>query len=247
MPIIDMHAHIGNFDGFVSGGEKTIDQLVELWDASEIEKGVISILDGVDIKGANDQALAACAHHPGRVFAYIYLNPTRLEDSLRELERRQGDERFVGIKLHPANDVYFPFLDDYAPLYERIEKSGLPTLWHSGTYPFSGPLQIAAVARRFPGSVHILGHFGIAEMSWECDPSAALADNIVVDTSINPIIPLINDFIEKYGAERVLWGSDWPFYHVEYERLKVQFLGHSAADRERIIGGNAQRILRFPE
>jgi predicted TIM-barrel fold metal-dependent hydrolase len=152
---------------------------------------------------------------------------------------------FRGVKLHPANDCYFPFHDAYNPVYEQIEKSGLPTLWHTGTYPYSHPLQIAAVARKFPGSQHILGHFGIAELSWECAPAAELADNVIVDTSINPIIGLINDFIERFGAGRVLWGSDFPFYHIEYERLKIQFLGFSEDDREKIGGGNSAALFGF--
>lgn len=245
MTRIDSHAHIGDFPGFVSGGERTPEMLVDLWDASEIERGMISVLDHGDAPGANDRVRAAAAAHPGRIYGYIYLYPPDIEGSLRELERCRQWGCFRGVKLHPANDCYFPFHDAYNPVYEQIEKSGLPTLWHTGTYPYSHPLQIAAVARKFPGSQHILGHFGIAELSWECAPAAELADNVIVDTSINPIIGLINDFIERFGAGRVLWGSDFPFYHIEYERLKIQFLGFSEDDREKIGGGNAAALFGF--
>ena len=243
MSLIDAHAHIGDFPGFVSGGERTPEILIEQWDASGVERGIISVLDHGDVRGANDRVRQAAEAYPDRIFGYIYLNPPDLAGSLDELERCAAFPCFKGVKLHPANDCYFPFYEGYFPLYERIEALGWPTLWHTGTYPYSHPLQIATVARRFPGSTHILGHFGIAELSWECAPAAALADNVVVDTSINPIIGLINDFIARFGAERVLWGSDYPFYHVEYERLKIQFLGFDDADRALIAHANANRLF----
>lgn len=243
MPRIDSHAHIGDFPGFVSGGPRTAATLIDQWDAAGIERGMISVLDSHDVPGANDRVKAAAAEHPDRIFGYVYLYPPDLEGALRELERCRGEACFRGVKLHPANDGYFPFSAGFDPLFARIEELGLPVLWHTGTYPYSHPLQVATVARRFPGSTHILAHFGIAELSWECAPAAELADNLVVDTSINPIIGLINDFIAQFGAERVLWGSDYPFYHVEYERMKLQFLGTTEVERELIGGANAARLF----
>jgi hypothetical protein len=217
--------------------------LIAEWDRAGVEKGLISILDNHDLTGANDRVIAAAQAYPGRIFGFVYLYPPNLEGSLRELERCRQHDCFRGVKLHPANDCYYPFSEGFDPLYARIEELGLPVLWHTGTFPFSSPLQVATVARRFPGSVHILAHFGISEMSWECAPAAELAANVVVDTSINPIIGLMNDFIERFGPERMLWGSDYPWYDVSYELMKVPFLGSSDAERALIAGANAARIF----
>ena len=240
---IDAHAHLGDFPGFVSGGDHTAAMLVDEWDGSGVDCGVISILEPHNPREGNERVEAACRAFPGRIYGYVYINPHDVEGSLAELDRCGTIDCFRGVKLHPANDAYFPFHERYFPVYDRIERLGKPTLWHSGTTPFSHPLQIADVARRFPGSTHILGHFGIAELSWECTPAAELASNVAVDTSINPVIGLINDFIDRFGAERVLWGSDYPWYHVEYERLKIQFLGRSEHDRQRIAGANAAQLF----
>ena len=245
MRTIDAHAHIGAFPGFVSGGERTAAMLVDEWDRSGVERGMISVLDPFDPPGANDRVRAACEQFPGRIDGYIYLRAPDVEGSLAELERCAPLEVFRGVKLHPANDAWFPFDPALTPLFARIEELGLPVLWHSGTYPYSHPLQIAVVARRHPGSTHILGHFGIAELSWECAPAAELAPNLVADTSINPIIGVMNDFVAAFGAERLLWGSDYPFYDVEYERLKIDFLGTDESDRRLIAAGNAARLFGF--
>jgi uncharacterized protein len=245
MRTIDAHAHLGAFPGFVPGGERTAPDLIREWDTYGIEGGMISILDNHNPRSGNERVEAAWRQFPDRIHGFGYLNPHDVEGSIREVERCASLECFRGFKLHPANDVYYPFHERYYPVYSAIENTGLPTLWHSGTPPFSAPLQIAPVARRFPGSIHILAHFGIAELSWECAPAAELADNIVVDTCINPVIPVINEFIEGFGAERVLWGTDYPWYQVEYERLKIQFLGSSDRERELIAAENAARLFNL--
>lgn len=240
---IDMHAHTGSFEGFVRGGEHTIDTLVAAWDEAGVEAGLISNLDSHDPAGANDRTVAACERHPGRVFGYVYLNPTDVRGALAELNRRAGDDRFRGVKLHPSLDVYFPFLELYYPVYERIQELGLPMLWHCGTYPYSSPLQIAYVARLFPGVPFVLAHFALADLSWESFPAASLADNVHVDTSGNPILPLMDEWLDRFGADRMLWGSDFPFYQVRYELEKVDRLGCDDAARALIREGNARRLF----
>ena len=53
----------------------------------------------------------------------------------------------------------------------------------------------------------------------------------------------MNDYIDRFGAGRLLWGSDYPWYHVEYERLKIQFLGRSDNDRRLIAAENAAALF----
>lgn len=241
---IDAHCHAGKFTRYFSGAHPP-ESLVADFDAAGVSSGIIAILNTYDMSAANDLALKACHDHPGRLHAYIYLNPQSLDKAMIEFERRRKDPHFKGVKLHPMNDVYYPFIKDFFPLYEMIEASGLPVLWHSGTSPYSHPLQIAYVAYRFPKMPCILGHFGLSDLTWECFPAAELSSNIYVDTTANPIIPVLNDWIDQFGAERMLWGSDFPFYSVAYESQKIDHLGRSDQDRELIAGGNARRLFQI--
>ena len=242
--IIDAHCHAGTFTGFISGTHPP-DELIVAYDRANVELGMISILDSHNMSGANDITRQACEAHKGRLLGYIYINPSNVKAALAELDRCAKFDCFRGVKLHPMNDVYFPFFEGYYPVYEKIEKLGLPTLWHSGTSPYSHPLQIAYVARQFPTIPFILGHFGLSDLTWECFPAADLAHNIYVDTTANPIIPVLNDWIERFGAERMLWGSDFPFYDVAYELRKVDHLGCRQAQKELIGRENARRIFRL--
>lgn len=243
--IIDAHCHIGNFYGFISGGDHTAEALVSEFDKAEVEMGFISVCLSYEFPKGNDIARAACETHKGRLLAYAYLNPTNLQGSLDELDRVAKFDCFRGVKLHPSNDTYYPFFEGFYPIYEKIEKMGWPVLWHSGTSPYTHPLQIAYVARQFPRTPHILGHFGLSDLTWECFPAADLAKNIWVDTTANPIIPVYNDFIERFGADRMLWGSDFPFYNVSYELEKMKYFKCTAAQREAITVHNAQRLFKI--
>lgn len=244
--VIDAHAHIGDYSPVIPGGHHTADELVTLWDEAGVECGMISVL-GRDPKESNDETRAACARFRERLYGYIYLNPTDIQGSLLELERCAREDCFRGVKLHPMNDVYYPFIEAYFPVYERIEELGLPMLWHSGTSPYSHPLQIAYVARRFPGTQFILAHFALSDLSWECFPAADLADNVMVDTTANPIVPVMGDWLARYGAERMLWGTDFPFYDVGYELMKLDRLPVEPEARAQIASGNARRLFRLRE
>jgi predicted TIM-barrel fold metal-dependent hydrolase len=132
-------------------------------------------------------------------------------------------------------------------LYARVEELGLPMLWHSGTSPYSHPLQIAFVARLFPTIPLILGHFALSDLTWECFPAAELADNIMVDTTANPILPVLDDWLRRFGAERMLWGSDFPFYDVGYELVKLDHMAIDADARRQIACENARRLFRLTD
>jgi predicted TIM-barrel fold metal-dependent hydrolase len=118
-------------------------------------------------------------------------------------------------------------------------------LFHSGTYPHSNPLAIAAAARHFPQVPFVLGHFGLADLSWECFAAADLSANVHVDTTSNPMVRVLGEWVDRFGAERMLWGSDFPFYNVEYERLKVDYISASTRNRELISSENAARLYRI--
>lgn len=240
-----MHTHVQRCSPLLRGSA-TADDLVALMDRSGVRSAVVSAL-GDDMPTSNDDTDAACRRHPGRLYGYVNLDPRDVSGSLAELEHRAAEPHFRGVKLHPSNHVYYPFLVPYRAVYARIEELGLPVLWHTGTYPNSLPLQIAVVARDFPGMPCVLGHFGLADGARDCFPAAALAANVYVDTSINPVIPLLDEWVARFGAERMLWGSDFPLYRMPYELAKLDHMACDEGQRALIAGGNARRLYRLDD
>jgi predicted TIM-barrel fold metal-dependent hydrolase len=196
---------------------------------------------------ANGLTERACEQHKDVIFGYIYVNPSSVDEALRELERCSRLDCFRGVKIHPQVDMFYPQLEAWFPVYRAIEDLSLPVLWHSGTEPTTNPLQIAAVAREFPNVPHILGHFGLGDHGLDCFTAAKLSDNIYVDVSINPIIPWFNAWIEEIGSDRMLWGSDYPFCSMEYEAAKLAYLVGSDRDLENVHWRNSVRLFGLDE
>ena len=49
--------------------------------------------------------------------------------------------------------------------------------------------------------------------------------------------------IKKHGAEKILFGSDFPWHLPSQEIDLINSLELSASDKELILGGNAERLL----
>lgn len=241
----DMHCHTGSFSPLFAG-EHTPEQLVAAHEAAGVQAGLLAILARGDMTGANDATIAACRAHPGRIYGHAYLDPHDPEAAVAELERCAATGLFRGVKLHPSEDAWFPYEEKYFPVYAKAEQLGLPLLLHSGTGPHSNPLGIAYAARQFPGIPFVLGHFGLSDLSWECFPAAALADNVCVDTTANPMVRVMAEWVDRFGPERMMWGSDFPFYDVGYELAKLDALAALTASphtRALVGGENARRVF----
>lgn len=68
------------------------------------------------------------------------------------------------------------------------------------------------------------------------------------DWAFGDLVPFVRHLLETFGADRMVWGSDWPVLLLagDYDRWRAtseNLLAHLAAsDREAIFGGNAARI-----
>jgi predicted TIM-barrel fold metal-dependent hydrolase len=51
--------------------------------------------------------------------------------------------------------------------------------------------------------------------------------------------------VDELGAERILFGSDYPFWHPAVERTRVDSAGLDRVSSRLILGENAQRLFDF--
>ena len=57
--------------------------------------------------------------------------------------------------------------------------------------------------------------------------------------------------LEAFGAERVLWGSDWPVLELAaryadwWDDVQRLLAGFDAIQRAAVLGGNARRVYRL--
>lgn len=182
------------------------------------------------------------------------------EDFPGEVVRALDDYGFAGIKLHcsvqrlPCDD---PRLD---PLYERVQERGKAVVIHAGTAPydddFTGIEQAGRLVRRFPDLTVVFAHMGMWDMHGFCelarhhpqvylDCSSVLAyPRFVQDPRFESLRGDLPALLTR-AADKVLWGSDYPFLEMPYDTslLELDRIGLSERVVERIRYGNARELL----
>lgn len=174
-------------------------------------------------------------------------------ENLRAELRRIRELGLKGVKLHPDYQGFFVDDPKLFPLYEELSDLGLPLIFHAGRDPFSpnvvhaAPKAIAAVAKRFPQLTLIGAHMGGLQLYEES--MACLADSgVYIDTSMSSAYcdpELFARMVARFGAERILFGTDSPWGSAPRELAMVRALPVSEEEKEKILWRNAARMLQL--
>lgn len=152
-----------------------------------------------------------------------------------------------GVKLHP--DIQRFKIDDYRCLkiYELCEREHLPILMHTGDfrYDFSNANRLVPILDIYKNLTIIGAHFGGWSM-WQdaCDKLAG-KPNLYVDCS-SSLYELDKNhavkIIHQYGADRVLFGSDYPIFSPDIEMERFLALDLTEEERRMILSENVCRV-----
>jgi predicted TIM-barrel fold metal-dependent hydrolase len=132
---------------------------------------------------------------------------------------------------------------------ERIGERGLlPVIHAMNDTPEEALWKLASVARRFPDLIILaLDGFSSFEATRQCFQVAEMAPNLVFDTSLSYNFDFIEDFAVRFGADRVVFGTDLysPPIGRRITHLLPQILACGLAEEAKaaILGGNARRLL----
>lgn len=170
-------------------------------------------------------------------------------------------ERFTALGvpfyLHPRNP-----LPNQRRIYEGREQLLGPT-WAFGAETAVHALRmlIGGVFDRFPELIVILGHLGellpfairrleqrlsrLPNVSLERPASAYLRENFYLTTSGNYHTPSLIGILLELGADRLMFGADYPFEDMADGARWLDSVPVSEGDREKIASQNARRLLRL--
>jgi hypothetical protein len=209
---------------------------------------------------ANDYLLESAATHPRRILPFCSVNPAWGEPALAEAARcaRLG-ARGIG-ELHPDTQGYsLTEARVMAPLMELARSLGLVVLTHASepvghAYPGKGsvtPALLVEFIHRYPDVPIVCAHWGGGLPFYALMPEVrrTLA-NVSFDTAASPFLYRKEVFSlapRLVGAGHVLFGSDFPL--LTPMRLLRQARSSTLTDAERqaVLGGNAQRLLNLPD
>jgi predicted TIM-barrel fold metal-dependent hydrolase len=174
--------------------------------------------------------------NPTRLFGFASIDPQR-EEPERLLEAAVKEYKLKGLKLAPFYQDFHPLDRHCYPLYAKAQQLRLPIMWHQGTsFVQKGPLEksrpvyLDPVARSFPDLKMIIAHMG---HPWMGETISVVRKNPNVYTDISALgrrpWQMYNGLIEaiEYGIEdKLLFGTDFPFFTIEETIESLQNLNH---------------------
>jgi uncharacterized protein len=170
--------------------------------------------------------------------------------------RHAVDAGAKGIKIHPVVQGFFPDDPGMEEIYALCEELELTVLSHSGTArtapQFADPFAFAAVMEAHPRLHLLLAHLGGASWHQVRDFAAAFPSvsfdlcEIIAWTGAPgaPTADELGRLIHDIGADRVLFGTDFPWYDLDRTIDQLMALPHLADEERRgILGENAIRRM----
>jgi hypothetical protein len=194
------------------------------------------------------------------VSAFVAMDPWVATSDV--LEAHLADMRgggALGVKVHPVEQRFMPSHPRSISMLRACAALDMPVVTHSG--PARGPLNLAqpsAFARclaEVGGLRLVVAHMGGA--SWKeagklaaDHPTVAFDCSEIVSWLRAPNAPTPEELvavIRDVGVDRVMFGSDFPWYDPGPTADLVRDLpGLSTAETDVILGENAVRLLRLP-
>jgi predicted TIM-barrel fold metal-dependent hydrolase len=204
----------------------------------------------------NDYILETIARYPKRLFGFCAVASYHDERSLAEVERCvKGGIRGIG-ELRP--DVQLPERmtpKALEPLARILREHHLILSTHSSDpvgHSFRGkgaatPEKLEQFIAGFNGVPVVCAHWGGGLPFYTLMPEVREAlENVYFDTAISPFLyrPEIYRYVrEMVGADRIIFGSDYPAMAPSRLLREIEAVGLKAEDRELILAGNARRLL----
>ena len=256
--IVDFHAHIypekiaakavasiGEFYSIPMHKDGTAGSLIASGKSCGIGHFVVFSAAAVpeQVPAINDYIAGTCREHP-EFTGFGTLHPD-MKNPHDEIERLMG-LGLRGIKFHPDMQRFNiddeRMMDTYAALEGR-----LPVIFHTGDYryPFSHPARLARVLDQFPRLCAVATHFGgwsMFDIAFDC----FYTRRCYLDVSSSlPFIGLRRaaELIHSYGAERFLFGSDYPMWDPAACLAQFMQLDLADSEKERILWKNARGLL----
>ena len=155
-----------------------------------------------------------------------------------------------GVKLHPDIQNFKIDEERYFPIYELCEKYSLPILMHTGDYRYdnSNPNRVIPILETFKNLTLIGAHFGGWSMYDEASKQLCKYENFFVDCS-SAFYALdktdAKTIINRYGTDKVLFGTDYPMWEASEELEYFFSLGFSEEDNKKMLSENAKRVFKF--
>ncbi len=152
-----------------------------------------------------------------------------------------------GVKLHPDIQAVKMDAPECMKIYELLSGK-LPILFHCGDYryDYSNPNRLKRILESFPKLNVIGAHFGGWSMWEQAAEELHGYKNLMVDcsSSLYSLTPQkAAEIVRMYGAERVLFGTDYPMWAPDEELKRFYAMNLTEEENDLILYKNARRLF----
>lgn len=228
----------------------TATNLLHEMEALGIERSVLLPIDFPALSRNAETALSV-ARAEARLIAFGSVHP--FSPRLTERLDQQVALGARGVKVHPAVQCVPPDHPRAVRLYRLCGERLLPVLWHCGPVGIEPALwrrlsQVRLYERPIaecPATTFFLGHAGALQVDEALDLQLRYP-NVVLEISCQSLAN-VGHIVERGDPERIVYGSDWPFYSQAITLAKVLLVTEGRRGlRRKILYENAARILQLP-
>jgi predicted TIM-barrel fold metal-dependent hydrolase len=253
-PYIDVHAHIGETINRVP----PVGQTIERYLGRMAESGVVAALPcpaaggplarGVaDTRDQNQAIAGACRSHPDRFpLGFAIVEVRQQQAGVDEIERAMCDDGLAGFMCHAPISGH-QMGEELYPALELVDGRGGVVLLHVGGRGTEA--RAAAHASRFRNTTFIMAHVSMArDQHQEAVKHLAGLENAWYDFAQHPADAddswALAEIVNRFGAERLLFGSDSPYYDHRLLRAQIEAAALPDTVKDRIAWRNAVELVQ---
>ena len=230
-----------------------LDTLLRAMDEFGVEQAVVSSLSAVHFlnpQDGNGELVDLIAPHRDRLIPFAVLRPN-FTGWEADLETCRDEFAMKGVVLYPNYHEFALTDPPVADLMHEAARCRLPVCVQAGLedprrqfrsykideVPASA---IGDLARAYPQATIVALGLKINQPDQAGDPLPA---NLCFDTSNYEAMGELERAVEKFGAEKILLGSNFPLFNPRANVDKLRLAGIDASARAAIGSENALRIL----
>ena len=269
---IDAHIHLSERkdDALLTyaknnGLRYSLSELMGLMRKNSVQRGLLlspPLEDGRPLP--NQQIIELCKRSEGMLSPVVTVEPTKKEvaAALRTADENSEVKAFkirLGYVRAAADSHVFD------PVYDYAQAKGLPVLYHTGDTAFSTgdlrlshPLSLDSVANRREELKIVLCHFGspwfedVAELIYKHPNAYADISGLTTGGGAyaKEFVGLLARKLSEAiyfagGAEKILFGTDYPVTTYSDAFALVRLLQVDDSDKEMILWRNAKEVFRL--
>ena len=176
------------------------------------------------------------------------------EKGFEERLARQKEAGARGVKMHPAVQMLPPDHPRALAVYRACGDLGLCVFWHCGPVDIEGRWarycsQVRhywKAVRECPGTTFVLGHTGALQMQEALELMQTYPN--VYSEIASQGVSNVCQLVEQAPIERLMFGTDWPFYHQGAGLAKILIATENEpAKRAMVLRENAMKLLDLDE